>query len=120
MISDKSIIELCVLVQGEEREYYISGHNGRFNWTLLQEWEDGLSEEPPRELEDAINKTGIANGVIILFANMTEIEAETQYGTGYGDIYTLPAYYYFELIEVTKVEQQEKHEEVDECELIVF
>lgn len=120
MISDKSIIELCVFVKGEEREYYISGHNGRFNWTLLQEWEDGLIEEPPRELEDAITKTVMVDGVVTLLASMREIEAETQYGTGYGDIYTLPAYYHFELIEVTKVEQQEKQEEVDVCELIVF
>lgn len=120
MISDKPIIELCVFVQGEEREYFISGHNGRFNWTLLQEWEDGLSEEPPRELEDAISKTGIAHGVVTILAKMTENEAEVQYGTGYGDIYTLPAYYHIELIEVTKVEQQEKHEEVDVCELIGF
>lgn len=119
MISDKPIIELCVIVQGDEREYFISGHNGRFNWTLLQEWEDGLSEEAPRELEDAITKTGITNGVVTLIAYVREIKTETQYGTGYGDVYTLPAYYHFELIEVTKVEQQEKHEEVDVCEFVL-
>ena len=105
MISEKPFIELCILIDGEKREYFISGHNGHFNWGLLQKYEEDLSDEPQTEILDVIKKNSeVDYGTITLLIQLTEVETEVQYGTGYGDLLTFEGYYDTKVIEVTNIE----------------
>jgi hypothetical protein len=93
--SDRITIQLSVYLIGDEWETTIQGLNGSFD---IDDMRVLLGSEQPyygdiyREIEKLHGKE--EESCYSVYAEVKWCERETQEGTGYGDILTLPGYYY--------------------------
>lgn len=122
MVSDIPEIEINIFINGQEKEYFINGYNGRFDWKLIQEFEKDIDEDTPDSLIKIVDQTGIDYGICTVLAQLSKVDPEIQYGTGYGDILTLPGYYHIERVEIISYDVMDRmHEkELNESEFLDF
>jgi len=102
--SDKIIIQLSVYLITDDYEVLIQGLNGSFDFDHMMAFLN-IKNQYYGSVYSAIEKEygKIAEATYSVYAEIKFCESETQYGTGYGDILVLPAYYYIgEVLEMTQ------------------
>lgn len=104
--TDKIIIQLSVWFDGEEYETVIQGLNGSFDIDFMRPFlERPYFGKIHREITKKYGK--VEGEFYSVYAEVRMMDSETQYGTGYGDILTLPAYYYIgDTLEIIKHDEE--------------
>lgn len=111
--SDVPLVEIRVDVQADIDDLYFVtflGINGQYDLNLLIPFLESLKREcnNPFIIKGMIKqRTDMVRGSLKALLKLKLVESESQHGSGFGDVMTIPAYYRIDTLTITEIQKEQ-------------